>query len=309
MFELKNMGRAWLTLAIGLGISSPASAQLVAPVGQPAAAAPHAPNNGQLPAPVVAPFELNPKEQTDVDVVLRQWQQSGSNVKTFGCDFTLFEYNGTFGSADKPIRQVPGEIKYVQPDKGLYRIHASGGEYWICDGKAIYEFNSTKKELIENRLPPELQGKSISDGPLPFVFGVDAEKLKQRYWVRIITPSDRKGEVWLQAYPRHRQDAANFQRVEIILSDKELMPYALQLFEPAADTRGETRKVYTFGNLKVNSRLHLIQDWMNVFVAPQTPLGWQRIVQEPPTQPLERPVAGPGGVPNGQSQLPAGNLR
>ena len=43
-------------------------------------------------------------------------------------------------------------------------------------------------------MPPELQGKAIVDGPLPFLFGADAQKLKQRYYLRIITPRTRKAK-------------------------------------------------------------------------------------------------------------------
>ena len=66
--------------------------------------------------------------------------------------------------------------------------------------------------LTESPLPKELQGKDIVDGPLPFLFGAKAEKLKQRYYLRIITPPDVQGQVWLEAWPRFLADARNFQR-------------------------------------------------------------------------------------------------
>src|SRR6185437_5619461 len=135
-----------------------------------------------------APFVLNVQEQNNVDLVLRQWQQTGAQVKTFECGFTVWTYNAAFGPGpDKPMRTENGVLRYAQPDKGMYKIESDGGEHWLCDGKAIYEFRYSTKQLIENRLPPQLQGKAIADGPLPFVFGIDANKLKQRYWIRIIT--------------------------------------------------------------------------------------------------------------------------
>ncbi|HEY5313623.1 MAG TPA: hypothetical protein VIK18_13940, partial [Pirellulales bacterium] len=133
----------------------------------------------QPPPPLVQPpFQLNPQQEANLDLLLRNWQQTSSQVGTFSCTFTLFEYNAVFGAANKPMRVEQGDIRYARPDKGLYRVKSAGGEHWICDGRAIYEFNSTKKQLIESRLPPELWGKAIADGPLPFVFGVDAGKLK-----------------------------------------------------------------------------------------------------------------------------------
>jgi len=61
---------------------------------------------------------------------------------------------------------------------------------WICDGNSIFEYNRQKKQVIEYPLPPESRGKAISDGPLPFLFGAEAQKLKQRYYLHVITPRD-----------------------------------------------------------------------------------------------------------------------
>ena len=58
------------------------------------------------------------------------------------------------------------------------------GEYWVCDGGAIYQFDSRTKTVTETQLPPELRGKAIGEGPLPFMFGAKAATMKQRYWIQ-----------------------------------------------------------------------------------------------------------------------------
>jgi hypothetical protein len=47
------------------------------------------------------------------------------------------------------------------------------------------------------------------------LFGAKAEKIKERYWVRAVHPPQGKEgqEYWIQAYPKRRQDAANFKMV------------------------------------------------------------------------------------------------
>ena len=40
---------------------------------------------------------------------------------------------------------------------------------------------------------PEMQGQSIGDGPLPFLFGAKADTMKSRYWIREITPNRQHG--------------------------------------------------------------------------------------------------------------------
>ncbi len=130
--------------------------------------------------------------------------------------------------------------------------------------------------VTEYLLPPELQGKGIGDGPLPFVFGVEAEKLKQRYFMRIITPPNVQNEVWLEAYPRYQQQAAEFSKVQVILQiagpTKALVPYAIQIFSP----NGKDRKVYQLQDPKINPRGSWIplpgNNWWEVSI----PWGWTK---------------------------------
>ena len=63
--------------------------------------------------------------------------------------------------------------------------------------------------MTVTRLPPELQGKAIVDGPLPFLFGAKAETIKARYWIRVL-PETGNGKFWLEAVPKSRQDVQNF---------------------------------------------------------------------------------------------------
>ena len=51
--------------------------------------------------------------------------------------------------------------------------------------KVVYQYRPDLKQLVEHPIPPQLQGQAIVDGPLPFLFGADAAKLKQRYWMKL----------------------------------------------------------------------------------------------------------------------------
>src|SRR5262249_1249142 len=161
-----------------------------------------------------------------------------------------------------------GYIKYKAPDRGEYGVTKSNqynfdkGVYeaetenldrWTCDGKAIYEFDAKKKHVIQRNLPPEMQGKAISDGPLPFVFGAKAEQLKQRYWMRDVTPGQEVGKhIWLEAWPKYQRDAANFDRATVILNEADFNPYALRITLPGEGARhkpGEEANIaYQFTN-------------------------------------------------------------
>lgn len=261
-----------------------------------------------------APIQLTTQQQLELDQALKGWQDNSSKISTLTCVFTMWEYDGVFGPQNKARSESQGEVKFIAPDKGLYHVveikdfnAAIGafqpaqrdGEYWMCTGKAIYEFNGPKKQLIERPLPKELQGKAISDGPLPFLFGVEAEKLKARYFMRVITPPNVKDQVWIEAYPRFQQDAANFQRVEIILSTQNMLPFAMQLYLP----NGKSRTVYQFKDVAING---LIQGLLKHFFEPRTPAGWTKIVDDPHLAQGVQP--GSASQPAGQAQQPTGTV-
>jgi TIGR03009 family protein len=260
----------------------------------------------------VAPFQITPEEEAGLDRLLTDWQQMSSKVKTFKSRFVRFDYDGVFGDGKTPKRQVDGVLKYAAPDKGYYEL-SDGSEKWICTGKAIFEFRGVQKQVLEYPLPPELQGQAIADGPMPFVFGVEAAKMKARYWMRILptpAPPPEAGapppQVWLEAYPKHAKDAANFQKIDVILTFEikdnvltRLEPYAINQVLP----NGKDRTAYRFLDLEVNTMLNNLNDFFNIFVRPSTPIGWQHHVIDdnaptgPETQP--QPPANVGSAPAG----------
>ena len=262
--------------------------------GPPAGAAP-----GQEPAPqplANAPFVLTPQQAAELDQVLNDWQRKSGEVKTLEATFTRWDYDPVFHDPTKPKKVVTGKLKYAAPDKGLYELD-DGSEKWICTGDAIFEFKTDLREMREHPLPPAMRGKAIADGPMPFVFGVEAAKMKARYWIRIVTPQSELGkQVWLEVYPRHANDAANFQKIEVILTFAfdgqqvtKLEPHALNMYKP----NGQQRDVYLFTSLSVNSRIAQIVDFLGGFVRPKAPLGWAHKVMDTPDAPEGRQPAGP----------------
>ena len=177
--------------------------------------------------------------------------------------------------SDWLFSESTGEIKYAAPDKGLFRVKSSkqwnaekrkydarpsnSGEHWVCNGTSIYEFRHSERQLRETKLPPEMRGRAISEGPLPFVFGAKADTLKKRYSMRIITPPSVTDQIWLEALPKFQVDAANFSKVELILRAADLMPFAIQVFKPG----GQDRDVYQFDprTSLIDRGLDLIRDF------------------------------------------------
>jgi TIGR03009 family protein len=257
--------------------------------------------------PPPPPFTLTPQQQADVDRVLEQWEKRNESIKTFDCCFKRWSYDAVFANSNKPneARAVElGILKYKAPDCGLFRVEAaeSNGkvepiadglaEHWVCDGKSIFEFKHDQKRLVEHPLPPDLRGKAIADTPLPFLFGSEAHKLKQRYWIRVVEGTS--DQIWLEAYPRFQKEAANFSRAEFIISKKDMVPVGLKLIDP----NQKAHKSYMFYKVVVNDPLQLFHV-SNPF-RPVTPFGWKWIKEQP---------SAPQGQPQAQAGQPAAQRR
>jgi len=249
---------------------------------------------------------LNPNEQQALDDLMKAWEEHSSQIERYRCNFTRWEFDPIFGPKDPAKAKTVGEgrLLYAAPDKGLFEVTALKvwsppakpgekeewkarpqnqiGEYWICDGKRIFELDARQKKLFERELPPDMQGKAIVDGPLPFLFGAKAAKISARYWLRLITPDDVSGEQWIEASPKYATDARNFKMVHVIIDEKDFLPKAIQVFDPAFNPKTKPiRSVYTFESREYNwnETLESLKFWKSAFYEPKTPFGWTKVVE------------------------------
>ena len=156
---------------------------------------------------------LSPQQQAALDQLLAAWEARNATVRTWSCTFHKWEYNA-WSPADAAgerlaFAESTGELKYAAPDKGLFRVRESkqwnpearryevrsgeAGEHWVCNGESIFDSAIPSGSCGRHELPPEMRGKAISDGPLPFVFGAKADTLKKRYWMRDHHPAGGPG--------------------------------------------------------------------------------------------------------------------
>lgn len=261
---------------------------------------------------------LSPQQNAELELVLQAWEKHSSEVQTLECEFQCLKYDKVFGPSSpngapaRPMHIYGGIIRYAAPDKGHYHITKEvvdpasdqskfkdiDGEHWVCDGNAVYEFNHEKKQLIERRLPNQLKGKAISNSPLPFVFGSTAEKMRQRYWMRLITPAQVVSkQIWLEVEPIYAEDRANYQKATVILDQNRMLPKAVSLELPNG-----SRTNYVFkADPSINNPF---KKFMGNFKVPSTPSGWKHVIENPP-------AAGPPQPADNAQRLrpPVGVLR
>jgi len=260
--------------------------------------------NQQPPEPKMPEgFPLAPEVQAHVDQILAYWEKRSDQIKTYRCEFQRWDYDPVFGPKNAPFTFSTGVIQYANPDKGLFRVEKISrakpgapnewdeqkgvyGEHWVCDGKKVFEFDSRAKRLIERALPPEMHGKAIADGPLPFLFGAKAATIKARYWIKAIQPPQGvAGQYWLEAHPKSRADAANFKMVLVVLDQADYLPMLLQVFSPNFDWKENPAKTaYKFDKREVNkvdllSGINNLNPFLREFYEPKLPAGWKKEVE------------------------------
>lgn len=269
--------------------------------------------NPQRPAPIQPPFgPLTAQQQKFVDTLLAYWEFSTRNIERYECEFQLWRYDPVFGPQDPntPAEWSEGVIKYESPDRGFYQVQKSKlyrrpqqegeqptwvtrdipGDHWVCDGKALFEFDWNRKTLIKRALPPNVQGVNIANGPLPFLLKAKAAQIKSRFWVRSL-PSKRTDEYRVEAYPKRREDAANFHKLHIVLN-QEYRPTGLIIYNPGFRPDRPARTTYDFNNIKLNPA----PNWFGrAFIVTKPPgLDWRTVEETlpqaagPPNPPARR---------------------
>lgn len=282
---------------------------------------------GPLPAPKAPSWHPVPEdERLYIEKVLKYWESETAKISNYRCDFRKYTYAPNFAPANVHYEYSTGQIMYAKPDKGMYRVDeihryrppkekggkpehvkAEGekGEHWICDGKSVYYFDYLNKLLRKTNLPPEMQGKAIADGPLPFVFGAEAKKIQERYWLKVVTPENAVDEIRLAARPRFREDAANYQEIIIVIDHKEFLPKAMTVFMPNYDAKTNPAKEnYTFDKRENNLAESIWNTLKGEFYQPKTPGGWKLEEQEVPREEIPRTASAANSQNKGATVAP-----
>jgi hypothetical protein len=130
-----------------------------------------------------------------------------------------------------------------------------------------------------------MQGQAIVDGPLPFLFGADAAKLKQRYWMKVDNQNQDPNQIWLIALPKFQEQAANFSQVDLILDRALQLPQAMRVTMPNHD-----KHVYMFDlkSVKKNKMLDRLQQAL--FQKPSIPFGYKHVLDQTPVAQSDQPA-------------------
>ncbi|MBC7821954.1 MAG: PASTA domain-containing protein [Planctomycetaceae bacterium] len=218
----------------------------------------------------------------DLMKILKDWELSSAKIKKLEGKHRRWEYDYVF----KVLKRNTGVFYYESPDKGRidlepvpnpeppknvknppppvekdkkhwltgkemdFELSPGPAERWYCNGQLITQVDDQSKTATQMVIPPQAQGEHISDGPLPFLFGMPAAKAIQRYDMKLINEDKKTSKAWIEARPRWQSDRANYKLATIILDLKTFLPDAVRLIDPA----GTKETAFKFGELEVNSK-------------------------------------------------------
>lgn len=218
----------------------------------------------------------------DLMKILKDWEQSSAKIRKLEGKHRRWEYDYVF----KVLKRNTGVFYYEAPDKGRidlepvpnpdppknvknpppplekdkkhwltgketdFELSPGPAERWYCNGQLITQVDDQSKTATQMVIPPQAQGEHISDGPLPFLFGMPAAKAIQRFDMKLINEDKKTSKAWIEARPRWQSDRSNYQLATIILDLKTFLPDAVRLIDPA----GTKETAFKFGELEVNSK-------------------------------------------------------
>lgn len=261
----------------------------------------------RLERPGPANLKIEPVSK-ELQAVLEAWERASSKVTRLQGDHTRYVYDVVFctekradgkfyyeapdkGRIDiSPVKYAKGEVsKRIDPETGKpYTLAPDRQERWVCSGREIIQINDSEKSYEVFPIPPQHQGANIMEGPMPFLFGMPAEKAKKRYALTLLreTPD----EVRLKAVPRWQSDYNNYREADIILDKtaNRYLPKGVRLIDPS----GNLETVYTFRKIDVNKPFTSWLPGAEDPLKPKIPRDYKPVVHE-------TPVAGPGSATPG----------
>jgi TIGR03009 family protein len=313
MLKTLFAGGVWTTLA------GRAMAQQGAP--RPQTTPPRVARNGEADPAGDRMLVTTPQ---DLEPILREWEEKTAILTRLQGSLQRYEYDSVFSIEKRAI----GEFWYQSPDKGRidfkpapltdpktgkplisgkrdlqgnpYKLESEEEMTWVCDGETIMQIEHGPKTYGIHEIPIHHQGQNIMESPLPFLFGMKADKIKQRYKLSLGTQhaktgSDGRNKYHIVAMPLLQSDARNWQRAEVLLDAQYCLPSAIRLIDPGGSK--ETVYVFPLSGIKANKKCIWLTDPFKMQL-----WGYKLVAKE---------VAPPPGQPQGNTQevVPAGGAQ
>lgn len=281
---------------------------------------------GEISSAIVpAPETYKPTEEelNQLNDFLVRWEEFGKNVKRVSCEVHMREFDSVLQQNSKrPVAHTWGQFRFISPNKLMYHIRGEfvysdekpegewkeGQNEWmiVLNSKEFIQYDYKNKKVVVFPVASEEQDMDLTmdNGQFPLFFVAKADSLKDRFYMRIITPANKqKDEVWIEAFPRYCRDAQQFRSITVILGLKDLQPTYMRRL----GVNGKSRTDLTFKNVSVNKGLWKIEGTVEP--------GWTKEVREEEFSIMRQEAAMPeqayaaGTAPTQQRQATTANAK
>jgi TIGR03009 family protein len=247
-----------------------------------------------------------------MEQILDLWSQRSKSVKTLGVQFTREDVVKTWD--EKTLYE--GTAYLQSPSRAFLKFDKIGedgkpkfSEQIICTGERVYHFQADTKQVSIYPLAPEEKQKAMEEGPLPFLFNMDAANARTRYVMKLVQ-EDAKAYL-ISITPIQKADQESFSLAYIILDRTALKPTKIVLYDPSnkKDTKSFTiRDVQE--NLKINEGWFNADGFVQKYVQAARPEDrWDVVVFDPQGNPVsgapKRPAAAAAAPTNGAGTVRA----
>ena len=274
-----------------------------------------------IPAPET--YKPTEEELNQLNDFLVRWEEFGKNVKRVSCEVHMREFDSVLQQNSKrPVAHTWGQFRFISPNKLMYHIRGEfvysdekpegewkeGQNEWmiVLNSKEFIQYDYKNKKVVVFPVASDEQDMDLTmdNGQFPLFFVAKADSLKDRFYMRIITPANKqKDEVWIEAFPRYARDAQQFRSITVILGLKDLQPTYMRRL----GVNGKSRTDLTFKNVSVNKGLWKIEGTVEP--------GWTKEVREEEFSIMRQEAAMPeqayaaGTAPTQQRQATTANAK
>jgi TIGR03009 family protein len=262
--------------------------------GQAAPPRRQAPAAGAPAQKAMAAKEPNPAE---MDALLDRWAQQNGKLKTLTVSFDRVDISKVWGDKTyykgSAYLQSPNLAclhfqKYDQP-AGKQPIW-SDHERIVCTGEQVRQYDFKTKQIFVFPLDRDQRKRAIQEGPLPFLFNLNAREAKMRWGMTLMEQNETNYLIGIT--PRFDKDRDVFSKAFLQLSKTTFLPDRMLL----VDTNGKDTQDYKFSKVEPNQPIN------PQFFQALAVKGW-KVVDNP--EPAQAAQADPARPPAGRPQVGA----
>jgi TIGR03009 family protein len=201
-----------------------------------------------------------------MDWLLEQWEKQSARLKTL--DVTIFRVDDT--PTWNEIEYYEGRALFQSPNLAFIDFHKiqqdenkrplkdpKTGKYLstpyeriVCTGAEVWQYRSDTQQIFIFPLEKDEQAKALEEGPLPFLFNMKADEVRQRYQLTLMSEDAKSYGVSIK--PKLEVDRESFSLAFVRLDRKYLLPVRIVMLSPD----GKSKKDFQLGPMYPNKAIN-----------------------------------------------------